>query len=491
MSDKPNQTQKMNRLPAWSFRNPKTIRWLLLSAVVVLAAVGAIAFFRSAASGQKTAVTEPEMRTAVVRQDDLVIYASGTGTLIASDEVNLAFKSSGRVTELNVAIGDQVEAGDLLAKIDDSDARIKHIQAKRAAAELTSDAAIATAQQNMAAAQTSLNESISSLQWLISPNVYNWEQKVTAAKQALEDARAAGKAEAIAEAETALDAANHSLSSAWQEWENNYVPNNFTEKSMDRATRRVTKTVNQPNEIEILEAHAAVDAARATLTEYTYLYEALTTGEIPEDATGTDLAALENALLELEAAEDTLNGAQLHTPIAGTVMSIDTRVGDTVSSNSVIITIANLEQPYLEIFLDVEDWVNIDLDYDVEITFDVLPDTPFTGNVVQIDPGLYTESETSLVRAVVKLDNPGEHFNLPLGTGAAVDVIGGRAENAVLVPVEALREFSQGEYAVFVIEDGEPKMRVVEIGIRDLLYAEVLSGLEPGEIISTGIVETE
>ena len=45
--------------------------------------------------------------------------------------------------------------------------------------------------------------------------------------------------------------------------------------------------------------------------------------------------------------------------------------------------------------------------------------------------------------------------------------------------------------AVFVMEDGEPKLQVVEIGLVDFTSAEILSGLEAGEIVTTGIVETE
>jgi multidrug efflux pump subunit AcrA (membrane-fusion protein) len=72
-----------------------------------------------------------------------------------------------------------------------------------------------------------------------------------------------------------------------------------------------------------------------------------------------------------------------------------------------------------------------------------------------------------------------------------VDVIGGRATNAVLVPVEALRELDEGEYALFVMENNEPQLRVVEVGLIDFTYAEIVSGLEAGEIVSTGIVETQ
>ena len=77
------------------------------------------------------------------------------------------------------------------------------------------------------------------------------------------------------------------------------------------------------------------------------------------------------------------------------------------------------------------------------------------------------------------------------GMNAMVDVIGGKAENALLVPVEALRELSPGSYSVFVMEDGQLQMRSVEVGLMDFSYAEIISGLKQGDRVSTGIVETQ
>ncbi|GAB4505630.1 MAG: hypothetical protein Fur0043_26270 [Anaerolineales bacterium] len=42
-----------------------------------------------------------------------------------------------------------------------------------------------------------------------------------------------------------------------------------------------------------------------------------------------------------------------------------------------------------------------------------------------------------------------------------------------------------------MIENGSPCLRVVEVGIQDLLYAEIKSGLQVGEVVTTGITETE
>ena len=72
-----------------------------------------------------------------------------------------------------------------------------------------------------------------------------------------------------------------------------------------------------------------------------------------------------------------------------------------------------------------------------------------------------------------------------------MEVIAGRAQNVLLVPVEALRELSPGQYAVFVMVDGEPQMRQVEVGLMDYAYAEIISGLEQRDEVSTGIVATE
>ena len=45
--------------------------------------------------------------------------------------------------------------------------------------------------------------------------------------------------------------------------------------------------------------------------------------------------------------------------------------------------------------------------------------------------------------------------------------------------------------AVMVMVGGEPQMRQVEVGLMDYAYAEIVSGLEQGDQVSTGILGTE
>jgi multidrug efflux pump subunit AcrA (membrane-fusion protein) len=61
----------------------------------------------------------------------------------------------------------------------------------------------------------------------------------------------------------------------------------------------------------------------------------------------------------------------------------------------------------------------------------------------------------------------------------------------VLVPVEALHEIGEGQYTLFVMENGTLRLRVVEVGLQDLTRAVISSGLRAGDIVTTGVVETK
>src|SRR5512143_3692605 len=81
-------------------RLPRAL-WIL-AAVLVVAAAGGYAYYQVVYLPAQATAAEPAMQTATVRQGDLVIYASGTGTLISNDESDLAFETGGKVTKIDV-----------------------------------------------------------------------------------------------------------------------------------------------------------------------------------------------------------------------------------------------------------------------------------------------------------------------------------------------------------------------------------------------------
>jgi multidrug efflux pump subunit AcrA (membrane-fusion protein) len=83
-------------------------------------------------------------------------------------------------------------------------------------------------------------------------------------------------------------------------------------------------------------------------------------------------------------------------------------------------------------------------------------------------------------------------FSLMSGMTVDAEVISGEARNALIVPIQALRELSPGSYAVFIVKaDGQLVMTPVTVGLRDFANAEILSGVKAGDVVSTGTVETK
>src|SRR5919109_2834931 len=100
---------------------------LPLVAVTVLAIVGAGVF---GASRLLASTPKVEFRTATVQRGNVTQTVSVSGSVNASSQVHLNFKSGGKLAAVMVQTGQQVQAGDLLAKLDDSDARVALQQAQ-------------------------------------------------------------------------------------------------------------------------------------------------------------------------------------------------------------------------------------------------------------------------------------------------------------------------------------------------------------------------
>ena len=71
-----------------------------------------------------------------------------------------------------------------------------------------------------------------------------------------------------------------------------------------------------------------------------------------------------------------------------------------------------------------------------------------------------------------------------IATGSTVKIklVTGRAEDAMLIPVDAVY-YNGGEAYVYVYRDGTANMTAVEIGLNDSDYAEVLSGLSEDDLV--------
>jgi HlyD family secretion protein len=488
-----------------------------IAALVLLIALiggGTFGIYSRINAQRRTSSTNGDtLQTAKATVGDLVISADGTGKIMPLGESSFGFNTSGQVSDIDVKVGDHVEAGQVLAQLDDTDAKIKLAEAQQAMDKLTSVAAIATAKQALASAQSDLATTKEALAYLISPEVLYWEEKVAEREQVMAAAQAAYQKDSsdaakqkLREAETSLQYAQNQLKYFQAVYQETYIPKNFTQtqtrrgrggtrtetiKVLDENTGRYVDLVIPPTEGEIGMARANYNLAKASVAEAQTYLDVLNGEEIPEGATGANLVTYMQTRDALETAKYNLNATKLIAPIRGTVTALNINVGDLASGGSAV-TISNIDQPYsIDGYLDAKEWGQIQAGYEVDVSFDIIPDLVFKGTVTQVYPTLDTTSANSaLVHFIARLDDP-ISYELPSGSTASVDVIGGRAQNAVLVPIEALHKFGNGKYALFVMQNGKLHLRVVEVGIQDLTKAQVLSGLKAGEVVSTGIVKTK
>jgi multidrug efflux pump subunit AcrA (membrane-fusion protein) len=477
-----------------SSRRIRRIALYAILAIVLLAAVGAGYYFwrRQTADSQSSAST---FHTAVVTRGNVKLFASGTGDLISASEATFGFKTSGQVTAVLVKVGDIVDAGQILARLDDTTAQLTYQQAVQSLGALTSPSAIATAQLAVANDKVNVVTTRATLAYLISPEVLYWEEQVTARQEALQQAKDAAAANPSADAdkkvkgaERDLKIAQSELAQAQLDYENDYVPATFL--TTVKQGRTVTKEVIPPTPEDIAAAWANYELAKQTLAEDQDYLTALTTGVVPAGAIGSKIAALQDAQQNVVSAKNALDNTVLHAPIHGTVLSVGFGSGDTVGASSTI-SIADLDQPYtLEIFLDQSDWSNVQLNYSAEVTFDLLPNNVYTGKVTSIDPVLSNTNGNNYVHAYVQLDSPLDQA-LPLGTTASVDVVAAQVQNVLIVPLEALHKVSNGQYFVFVVANAQLRVRQVQVGLEDATHAEIKSGLSEGEVVSTGIMVTQ
>lgn len=517
-------------------------RWLwLLVGVLGLTLIGAAFGYYNKTKTVQAAEEEPDVQTAVAREGDITVSATGAGSLIPAVEVALAFPSSGTLDELLVQVGQTVQVGDVLARMDDTDAQktLANAQLQLTQAAMQTDAAstatgISFADISVEQAQLNLDEAQQAL-----ADLQNWtadadsiallEAKLEAAQAAYNAALGQESATStnislknitVEQAERDLVDAQAAYDTAYdpgRDWElgdprratalenerarasdallraqenlqvaqlnlNAAVANTNSSSSMNAesnllsAQQALATAQYGPTEDELLAAETAVRKAELALQQALLNREA-------------DQLSLAQAQLNLNSAEEALANTELIAPIDGTIMSLNYHAGEQVGSGT-FLTLADLSQPTLEIFLDETDLDKVGVGYEVDVVFDALPDETFSGTVVQVDPQLTESGGVSAVRAVVQL-NYNKPQTLPVGLNATVEVIGGRAQNAVLVPVEALREITPGQYALFVMENGEPKLRMVEVGLMDFSFAEILSGVVVGEEVTTGLVQTQ
>ncbi len=463
-------------------------KWAILSLIALAILLGGAIY---AYTTRQTAKKENTVETSTIGTGDIILSATGVGTLIPRQQVSFGFTNGGQVNEVLVSLGEQVKAGQVLARLESQTLELKYKQAEANLAALSSASEIAAAEQAVEDARQSLATARDDLQHLIGPEMLIGEEEVAQAQQDLQLAKAAAEKgpsdvnkQKVAEAEAALTKAQQTLNYAYYNYSNTYTLDTFTYPIRNDKGTTIRREFIPPTDAELLAAQAAYELAKANLNDAQNYLDVLKGNKTADEVPASSVTSITEARTALDSAAAGLRGTELVAPISGTITSINLNVGENVGTSAVV-TISDMHQPYtFDVYLDETDWDKAKVGYAASVTFDLLPNKNYSGKITRVYPALDDSSGTSMVHILVQLDS-NINVDLPTGSTTSVDVTGGKALGAVRVPTSALKETEPGKYIVYLMKNGEPVQQEVEIGLQDILYAEVKSGLKTGDVVLT------
>lgn len=336
---------------------------------------------------------------------------TASGVVVAAQKAQMAFTAGGTVKTVNVALGDQVKAGQVLVELENVSAQVAVDQAKRNLIELTSAASIAAAEQAVASAQQAL-------------------------KDAHDHADSLGYARAsdtlIQNTQGQIDLTKQQLARASDAYRNlSHRPDGDTQKAealvamtnaqllLNRLIAQYNWYAGRPSDIDAATAQANLDAATANLQEAKWYLSALKGEQIPADATGSKLVQLEKARQDVATAQERLDATRLVAPFDGTVAVVSVAKGDFVSPGAIVLVVTDVTQFHVETTdLSERDVPSVKIGQAVTITVKALG-KDVTGHVTNISPLSDTLGGDVVYKTTIALDLP-----LPdaLRAGMSVDV---------------------------------------------------------------------
>jgi HlyD family secretion protein len=461
---------------------------VLILAVVGLLLVSGVAYgaWQGPLSASSPAVTPTSAyQTSVVRRADLTISVVGSGKVVASQTVDLSFPVSGKVATLNVQLGDQVKAGDVLAILDGID-------------ELN----LAVANQQLAV-QTD-QKTLDDLQNNAAGNLAAALAAQLTAQKDYDTAKlnVHYKGDNRCGQEKTVAYLNQYLDLKWQasSWENYLQDPGDTDYGHDFILQnlnplRIARDTALANynycagftdqEIATSQANFKMAGAKLDQAKATYALLQANNG-IDPNAVQIAQANLKNAQLQLKQAQDNLAGATLVAPAAGTVTVVNGTVGQ-AAGTSTFITLAEMDNPQVQVNIDESDMQNFAVGCPAKVSFTSSTAKPMAGTVTEVSPELATSRSVSYVTGVIQLDKTAlAGTPLPLGLDVSATVTCRQAMNALEIPTQALYEPAGQSAYVYVLDaQGKPVKRDVVVGLKVTAFVEIKSGVNVGERVVT------
>jgi RND family efflux transporter MFP subunit len=421
------------------------------------------------ATAARSNVTDSVAATGTVQpQTTLALSFGSTGTSTGSSGSSSSASASSSqgsgtgtttstVSAVNVAVGQHVDAGAVLATVDG---------ASQQAAVTAATGQLAVAQAQVTSAQSQLSSALARL--VAEPSVAS---VVAAAKSQLATAQAQ-----LTVAEAQLAAAQAKLAAE---------PTGTTASQLASDDVAVAQ-----GQAQVVQAQGAVQSAQ----------HAVTTASTPSAAVASDNSSIAQARLSVTQAQNGVTTAtsslaaarvaaastSLTAPIAGIVTAVDLTVGTGAPSGTAV----QLRSDGLQVVASVAelDITKLKAGLIADVTFPALGSSAKATLVaLPTQANSSTGGTSSAVTFPVDLQLATAPPGLLPGMSAQISITIASQQNVLAVPTTAIQG-STASPTVQVMVNGVPQTRPVTIGLSTASTTEIVAGLNAGDTVVTGVV---
>jgi len=198
-----------------------------------------------------------------------------------------------------------------------------------------------------------------------------------------------------------------------------------------------------------------------------------------------DLSTLnvENLRADIEAVRIAISKTEIRAPYTGRIGLRNISLGSYISPSDIVATIRQVDQLKLEFSIPEKYAKDIAKGYAVKFRVDGGSQEHYA-KVIATENSVDQATRTLKVRAVVNENHP----ELVPGIFAKVNLQMGRDSSALRVPTQAIIPTVRNKQ-VIVLRNDSVLFTVVETGIRDSAFVQILNGLVPGDtVITTGLM---
>lgn len=416
--------------PGTRRRLPRGVWWLLAALAV---GGGGAAIYLSRQQSSQTAGAAAQPQTATATPGDLRVSVSGPGTVAAAQTQTAQPQVTGRILSLP-QVGQRVNRGELVARIDPTSAQLD----------------VTTAELALQKAQAALETA-----------------------RAGQSSNQAASVQSTGSADLAVQTAQLNLQSAQQTLRSNqdlFAIGGVSKQVVDDARTAVQKAQADLETAQLSARNAGAQSGSKVSSDA----QSIRSAEL----------AVAQARVTLQQAQQSLGYTKVYAPISGVVSEVPLSVGTVAVGNSTqsaqtLFTVVDTTSVTLPVQIDETQIAGVQVGQPADVTLDAIDGRTFRGRVSTVSPAATVSNNIAIFTVTVKIPNP--DGALRPGMSAEAEIISQELANTLLIPKKAVETVRTRSYVQLVGQGGQAERHRVRTGPDDGTSIAVTSGLKPGD----------